>query len=459
MNEAADPVAPDAPAGKGARGVARQSLGLLVANVAGSAGFFISALLLARSLGPSGRGVMAFFVVSALVGSRLVSPGLGDATSVAAARYPERRSVVLGNAVFLGAAMGLLGGGLLVGVLALVEQRLPKGIDGTVLALLEVGIVANTVSAGATGFLRGSQIFRAYGRIVAVAPWLYVLGLALLWIGPGIDVPRAAAAWVGYAAFAAIASLVAAVRVNGISRPERDLAREAMAFGVRAWVGSLAGILNARVDQIIMGFITTEAVLGVYSVAVNVSEVLLYLPNATSSALLPAILQSAPEHRVAQTLAVFRRLTVVTAAGALAAAAIGAPLIPVVFGPAFHDSAVPFLILLPGALGYAALTVAEAALLAVGLPLQASLTMVVALAVGVALDFLLVPAFGASGASAAASAAFLTSGLTAIALFRRSNTFPWKEVVPGWGDVTAVIRGARSAIRPVAPSGPNASTS
>ena len=38
-----------------------------------------------------------------------------------------------------------------------------------------------------------------------------------------------------------------------------------------------------------MGFITTEAVLGIYAVAVNGSEILLYLPSATGLALLPVI--------------------------------------------------------------------------------------------------------------------------------------------------------------------------
>ena len=450
MTEPVDPIGGDTNAVEGSNAVGRQSLGLLVANVIGNAGFFVGALILARSLGPSGRGVMAFFIVSALVGSRLVSLGITDAASVFAARYPERRSAVLGNAALVGTVSGILGGGLLACVLALVETLLPKGVDGTMLALLAGGICANTLSAGATGFLRGCGRLRAYGRINATMPWLYALGLVGMWVGPGIDVLRAAAAWVGYAVFTAIVSLVAAIRVDGVSKPERQLVLESMAFGVRDWVGSLAGILNARVDQIIIGLITTEAILGLYSVAVNVSEVLLYLPAATATALLPTILQSAPELRVAQTLMVFRRLTVTTGIGVLAAVCVGVPLIPIVFGSAFRDSTLPFVILLPGGLGYGALVVAEAALLAVGSPGRASLAMVVALCVGVVLDLLLVPPFGASGAAAAATAAFVAGGATGMAFFRRNNSFLWKEARPGWPDVVAVIRAARSTMRPLA---------
>lgn len=449
-SEAADPVAPSNQAADGARGVARQSLGLLVANVVGNAGFFVGALILARSLGPAGRGLMAFFVVTALVGGRLVSFGVSDATPVFAARHHERRSAILGNAVLVGTTSGLLGGVLLACALALVKTLLPKDIDDTLLVLLAAGIWTNSVASVASGFLRGCGRLTAYGRLNAAGPWLYGLALVGLWAGPGIDVPRAAGAWVMYSSVNMIVTLGVAIRVAGISKPTREHVRESMAFGLRAWVGSLAGVLNARVDQVIMGFITTEAILGYYSVAVNVGEVLLYLPNATAAALLPSILRSAPEHRVEHTLIVFRRLTVVTAAGALTAALIGVPLIPVVFGAAFHKSALPFVILLPGALGYAALVVANAALLATGAPEKSSLAMLIALGVGVALDFLLVPLFGASGASAAASAAFLASGAAGITFFRRGNPFPWKDALPSWRDVTTVVRGARSMLRPLA---------
>ncbi len=449
MTEPVDLIGGDISAVEGSNAVGRRSIGLLIANVIGNAGFFVGALILARSLGPSGRGVMAFFVVSALLGSRLVSLGINDAAAVFAAKYPERRAAVLCNAALVGTVSGILGGGLFVCVLALVKTLLPKGVDSTMLALLVGGICASTLSTGATGYLRGCGRFRAYGLITAMMPWLYALGLVGIWVGPGIDVRRAAAVWLGFAVVTAIVSLVAAIRVDGLAKPERRLVRESMAFGVRGWVGSLAGILNARVDQIIIGLITTEAVLGLYSVSVNVSEVLLYLPNATATALLPAILQSAPEFRLAQTLMVFRRLTVMTFIGVVAAMCVGVPLIPIVFGSAFKGSTLPFVILLPGGLGYGALVVAEAALYAAGSPGRASLGVVVALCVGVVLDLILVPPYGASGAAIAATAAFAAGGAAGMAFFRRTSPFFWRDARPGRSDFVAVIRAARSITRPL----------
>jgi hypothetical protein len=44
--------------------------------------------------------------------------------------------------------------------------------------------------------------------------------------------------------------------------------------------------------------------------------------------------------------------------------------------------------------------------------------------------------FGASGAAAAASVAFLAGGATAAVLYRRATGFRWIELVPTGDDVT-----------------------
>ena len=72
------------------------------------------------------------------------------------------------------------------------------------------------------------------------------------------------------------------------------------------WIGSLARFLNFRLDQVLMGFIATEAALGTYAVAVNASEVLLYLPSATAVALMPLVARSGQLAQVDLVLRAFR---------------------------------------------------------------------------------------------------------------------------------------------------------
>ena len=122
-------------------------------------------------------------------------------------------------------------------------------------------------------------------------------------------------------------------------------------------------------------------------------------------------------------------------------------LIPLAFGPDFRDSVGPFMWLLPGGLGYTALSIFTTSLLASRAPGLSSIARSVALGAGLALDLALIPVFGASGAAAAASAAFLAGGVTAAFLYRRGHHFGWAEMVPTLDDVVFLRLVAARAFR------------
>jgi O-antigen/teichoic acid export membrane protein len=127
--------------------------------------------------------------------------------------------------------------------------------------------------------------------------------------------------------------------------------------------------------------------------------------------------------------------------GALVVAAVLGPLLlPLLFGTAFRDSVEPFLLLLPGALGFAATAVFSSGLMASSAPGRSSLGPLVSLVTGVALDLVLIPRFGANGAAAAASAAFLAGGAVALLAYRRSSPFGWRELVLPRRSDLAVLR-------------------
>jgi O-antigen/teichoic acid export membrane protein len=258
---------------------------------------------------------------------------------------------------------------------------------------------------------------------------------------------RAALAWTLAESIRALAYLAQSTRGLALSRPVSGLLVEAVRFGSRAWIGSLARFLNFRTDQILMGFLASEAALGIYAVAVNASEVLLYLPAAMATALLPTAARAETGLRTEQALSAFRSATVVTVVAGLVAAALGPVLLPMVFGTPFEASVVPFLWLLPGALGFAAMAVFSYALLAGSSPGLSSIGPLVSLGLGVALDLLLIPRFGASGAAAAASAAFLAGGCATIAVFRRRNPFALRALLlPRRGDLV-VFRALAGPLR------------
>jgi O-antigen/teichoic acid export membrane protein len=432
------------PPREGSVSVAHGSVLFFASNLVGAAGFFVAALLLARALGPSGRGSVAFITVTALVVARVVKIGLGQATSVLAAQRPEVRPMLLSNLLAFSLAMSLVGGALVGGGLYLFEAE-PAGIDRTHFAILGAGIVA--ASLVDDNFLIGCGRLKQAAAISASGGWLYAGALTAALVTGGLTVESAALAWVG--AHLVWATLLATVglRTAGLSRPDARLLAESVRFGSRAWLGSASLFLNARLDQILLGLLASDVALGLYAVAVNGAEILLFLPTAIATALLPAVARAEGLSKVERTLRTFRAAAILTLCTIAVAAALGWIAIPLAFGSDFGDSVEPFMWLLPGALGYTALSIFSNSLLASHAPGLSSLGSAAALGVSVVLDLLLIPPFGASGAAAAASAAFLAGGAAGAVAYRRQTGYRWSKLVPGGADVAFLRVVAERALR------------
>ncbi len=424
---------------------------LLVGKVVGNAGYFVAVLLLARSLGAAGRGEIAFLIVVSLILARLTALGATEATTIFAAQRPQRRAAQLSTVVAFAAGGSAVGSTVVGGALLLLDTSGAAAISAGELAVLVAATVALAVADAGYAFLLGCDRVKQQALITASSSWLYVLVLLAVWASGGITALRAALAFAIAHFLRAAWVLHYSADVAGLARPSLSLLRESLAFGSRAWVGTLARYLNFRADQVLMGFIATESTLGIYAVAVNASEVLLYLPSTTALALLPVVSRSDPRARVELVLRAFRSAALITLAGIVLAVLLGPPLLPLVFGAEFEASVTPFLLLLPGALGFVAMAVFSSGLTASSLPGRSSLGPVVSLVIGITLAAALIPRFGASGAAAAASIAFLAGGAASLAFYRRRARFDWSTLLlPRRGDLDvlrALTRPLRGPVR------------
>ena len=402
---------------------------LFWAQVIGNSGLFVGMLLVTRALGPTGRGTVAFLTVTALITAWIARLGVTEATVVFAARRPEERPALLANSLSFSALAGIGAAALVCGALWLVPTLRPE------LAVLAFSILAACLADAGYRFMLGCSRFRAHALVTAVTSWVYPLLAVILWAFFGLTIALGAFIWAATQALRAILLIFLAITREGLGRPNLRLLRESISFGVRAWIGTLADSLGFRIDQILLVIIASETALGFYVVAVNLSEILLYFPGAVATALLPLAAQSAPVPRLAQTLKAFRSAAYVTLATLILSAVLGPPLIPLVFGSAFRASVTPFLLLLPGLIGFTALIVFSNALFASSLPTRSSVAAIACFLVGLALDIALIPFFGASGAAAAASGAYCAGGVTALLLYRARAPFRLRElVIPQPGD-------------------------
>lgn len=431
----------------GGDSIASGSAPLFWAQVVGNAGLLVAVVPIARELGPTGRGTVAFITVTAIIAATLARLGVTEATTVFCARRPRERPALLTNLLLSVSVAAFVAALVVCGTLTLVAPLRPPGIGDAELAVLAGAMFASGLVDAGYMFVLGCSRFRLHAMVTATAAWLYAGTMWLVAVTGEITVIHATLIWVMTQAAKAAVLLIASARAEGLGRPDPRLLREAVGFGVRAWIGTLSTAFNDRADQILVALLASETALGIYATAVNAFDVLLYLAAAAATAMVPLVARAEPAFRARRVLAAFRAVALVTALGIALAAAAGPELIRIVFGAGFHDSAAPFLWLLPGALGFAALAIFSSALVGSSAPGRSSAGPLVSLVLGITLDFALVPSLGATGAAVAATAGLLAGGAVSLVLYRRLSAFRLRElVVPEPGD-TDLLRALAQPLR------------
>lgn len=424
---------------------------MLAQQVLLNLGQFGAVVVLAHALGPSGRGAVAFVVSTSLLVGQVLRLGLTSATTYMVARRPESGPSLLANGLLFSCLSSGLASAATLGVLLSAPSLHPSQVGTAALIALCLGIVAGDIAAVSGALLMGTHRFVAYAASSSATGWLYAGTTAVAFVIWGLDPGSACLIWGLTTLAGSFAMLGCGLWRTPLGRPDLALFRATLRFGIRGAAGELAITTNARADQSIMGAISSSRELGLYAVAVNVGEVLLYLPNAVGNALMPNLVGSGRADLERTTLRAFRLVLSVTTIAVAGAAVTGWLLIPAIFGARFDDSVAPFLLLLPGAFGYAAQKVFSSALTGLGQPGRSSLGPLTALITGLALDVALIPPYGGKGAAAAASIAFIAGGIVALAAFRSSLPFGLRALVPNRSDVgliTDAVHARRARTRP-----------
>jgi len=357
-----------------------------------------TAPILAQFLGVSGRGELAAGTAPMLFAVAVGTLGMPEALTFYIAKQARgaRRAVLraFGILTVLGAIAGILvalGAPVLADGNTEVEQLIMTTAVLTIPTFWAA--IPNSVLAGTHAWKRSAvmdlvlSVFRLVllsalavsGHLVPLTATFVMLGLPLV------------------KGFMTLPHLVGYLRGTGNVTAKRV---RLLNYGSRLWVGSLAGVMLLRLDQLLMIPLAGPAQLGLYAVAVSLGEVPAALAGAVRNVVFSSDAESSPDrddtHRLQQTA----RLT--SAAAGLVSIGIASVLpwaIPMFFGASFGDAiSVAWVILAAVTLGTAG-SVAGAGLSARGRPGLRSWGMVVGAIANTAVLFMTVPALGAMGAA------------------------------------------------------------
>lgn len=400
-------------------------------------------LIVARALGPVGRGDVAFLTTIAYLTAQLCALGVGPAHANLAGQEPKTRRALAGNSIVLALLLGVGGAVAVAGLVALFPGI--AGESESSLRWVALGSIPLLVFQSYLIFLvQADYGFSAANLAFVLVPVVSVVTNGLLAAFGVISVGTALAAWIGGQALATfvLASYLQR-RLAGFGRPSWPLARRALGFGVKAHAGRVMLLGNYRLDQWFVGAIAGSRELGLYSVAVAWAEALYYLPTALVAVQRPDLVRARSRDAGHRAAAVFRGAIVLTlplAVGMIIAAPV---LCATIFGDDFRGSIDDLRTLAAGAFGIIALKLLGSALTAQGKPMLETGAIAAAFAATLVLDIVLIPPYGGLGAALASTLAYTTGGIAVAFIFSRALRSPVRGLVPGAGDVRLMWRHAR----------------
>ncbi len=365
----------------------------------------VGSVLIARWLGPFGRGEYAVALAVSAIAVQLGNLGLHTSSSWAVSQRPDLAGRLLANGVLASLTVGLI---LAVGI-RLVTITFPEivPLPEPLFVLALVSIPFSLLYLLALNLLLGLQRIREYNTLELANR----LGsVVLLAIAVALGVLTSTLAYVTVlvgTVGAAVTGVIWLLRWSRTVRIDRSVLIEYGRYGVRAYFAALFTYLVLRVDLLLVQYLRGSADAGLYSVAVGLADMLNLLPVVVGTLLFPRL---SAERDAVVAWSIARRAALLVLGGisvlALVAAVLSGPAVAVLYGESFERSATAFQLLLPGVIFLSVQTVLMHYFYSVGAPAVTLYAPLLGTVANLGLNLILIPKSGIAGASVASTISY-----------------------------------------------------
>jgi O-antigen/teichoic acid export membrane protein len=360
-------------------------------------------VILARTLGPSGRGAVAVAFGFALLLVQFGNLGLQSANLYFAARDLRDIGMIVLNTLW-----GMVGiGVVLILVLLGAETFFPsvlRGLDRSDVIVLAAGMPALFAMAPL------QSVFLAEGRLgvyngIELAGSLFVLaslaiGLEIFDVGvTGALVIMVTASWGMVLAFVMLQrSLIPRLR-----RPDMTLFSKMLKYGFRIYLTTSITYMVGRINLLLVNAYFGPAQAGFYAIGIAIGENLHLLPTIVPLNLFPRIARG---ETFESSATVFRILSIVFGGLCLLTIPLAKPALDLLYGSRFSPAADIYYWLLPGIFCYGLISTLAYHFAGRGFPIEAMLVWVPGLVINLAILLIFMPGGGPNVAALASSIAY-----------------------------------------------------
>lgn len=379
---------------------------------------FLVSIILIRSLGPSAYGELSYAISFVGLFSIISSLGIDSVLYRELIQYPNERATYLGTAFII---------------------KLTSGAIATLITIISAFLLSPTdVSLVVIFILSGTFIFNAFNIIIfefqanveqkypsivsfSVICLLNVLKLLVIFSGGGVI--YLAGVFLFEAIFYAIGYIYIRTRYYGSLLQWRYDGAVARRMLYDAWPFIFVALFTtvyARIDQIMLKYMVDSTAVGLYDAAVRIAEVWLFIPGIIASTLFPAIINakkisiSEYKKRILMLASLLGGIALIIS---LVSTLLAKPIISLLYGPAYTASILIFAVYVWSGIGASLSHVVSYFLIAEHKRKIIFFTSLSTMSLNIALNIVLIPAYGMIGAAWATLISYSLLALPIVLVF------------------------------------------
>lgn len=366
------------------------------------------AVVITRYFGAVGKGITAVVMTILQVALQFGNFGLHSSNVYYVSKYREKLPSIVANTIWL----SLIGGVIIAVITIVIIILFPQIIEGipflySLVPLVFLPFFLLYLLCQYT--LLGLQKVKLYNLIEIINGSTILIFTALAAILFGAGVFSAIVIPVVDAFLLSMFLAFYLLRLSGWNlRFDFILFREMFTYGLRAYLASLFAFLVLRFDVLMVNYFLDTAQTGIYSMAVNMGNLIYMAPIIFGTILFPKISAMKDEKErwsFAKKGILF--ITILMSFGSVVFAMIARPLVVFLFGRQFLPAVPALWILLPGIVFLSSCTIINNYFASLGMPIVALYSPLAAFLINILLNYLLIPKLGINGAAVASSISYM----------------------------------------------------
>ena len=383
-----------------------------------------SGIIIARALGPEGKGVLSivFLVPTLLFTFFVFASGVGIRYYVA--KKPDEVHHIVKSSLVCGGLLGitlvLLFYLTLIPFHKLIAQGVAVDILSISILLVPFMVTSHLFSAVLSGLKRFFTVsVIGLADITTYTVLILVLSQISLTI-KGVVISKLATSFVIALIFVTV--MWKGKLITRLATVDGGLLKDIVKYGLKGYPGTIAQFLSYRLDFFLVAYFLSFAQVGLYALAVSWSELLFYLPDSMAMALFPTIASSKSIKDSNELTAIMTKaVMIIMCIGSIFIFLFAGKLIPLLYTDKFLNSIYPLFILLPGVIMLSVWKIVLSDLAGRGFPQYKSISSTIGMVSNVALNIVLIPLYGINGASLATTVSYSLTAILAIYWFTRTT--------------------------------------